>query len=259
MNFLRMLFVCLFALASVACSLFSQKENLVFIENQALIKEQSALIDEQAVRLNELMVTQNVVASQVASVQAQVNQISGSLEAVLKATQANAQNSQVSPPLASRSQAPETASIESGKAVLGRVEYVWLDGAAEYAKARIDTGAKSSALHAAKIQPFERDGEPWVGFELVMDEKPFVMEAPLVRYVRVKQSSASELDRRPVVKLKVNLGELREETEFTLSNRKEMLYPVLLGRSFLQDIAVVDVAKKFTRSRDPKFTAQPDQ
>jgi len=88
---------------------------------------------------------------------------------------------------------------------------------------------------------------------LVNDEDGREWEAPLVRYVKVRLTANDELDRRPVIKLTVRLGAFVEDANFTLANRANMPYPVQLGRDFLRDIAVVDVAKKFTQ---PKPEAQ---
>lgn len=256
MKLLRILVFGFFALIVAACSTTPLTEDPLIAENHALIKEQNKLIDEQAVRLDVLTESQTAIVTQIASVQKQVNQMSGTLSSVLKNTQPKVDKPAI---VKVDNVEGDPGLIANGKAILGRVEYVWLAGAQEYIKSRIDTGAKSSSLNAAKIQPFERNGEPWVRFGLVIEDKTIGMEAPLSRYVRVRQASASDPGRRPVVKLMVNLGELHEEAEFTLSDRNEMIYPVLLGRSFLQDIAIVDVAKKFTRDRDPKLAAQVNQ
>lgn len=144
-----------------------------------------------------------------------------------------------------------------GKIVLGRNEWAWLDLLGRTLKARIDTGAKSSSLNAVDLQPFERDGKEWIRFRVPDESHPDggeMYETALVRHVRIRQASAEELERRPVVKLKVRVGELVEETEFSLTNRQNMLYPLLLGRNFLRDIAIVDVARKFVQE---KYTAQP--
>jgi hypothetical protein len=119
-------------------------------------------------------------------------------------------------------------------------------------KARVDTGALSSSLSATELQPFERDGENCIRFRVPDEDHPdggAVYETPLVRHVRIRQASAGEMERRPVVKLKVRVGELSDETEFTLTNRQNMLYPVLLGRNFLRDVAIVDVAQKFVQEK----------
>ena len=93
---------------------------------------------------------------------------------------------------------------------------------------------------------FERDGNPWVSFNLAHEgvEEKLSVETPLVRYVRIRQASADSVERRPVVALTMRLGRLAEKTEFTLTDRSQMTYPVLLGREFLKDIAVVDIARK---------------
>lgn len=143
-----------------------------------------------------------------------------------------------------------------GKVVLGRNEWAWLDLLGRTLKARIDTGAKSSSLNAIDLQPFERDGKEWIRFRVPDESHPDggeVYETALVRHVRIRQASADDLERRPVVKLKVRVGELVEETEFSLTNRENMLYPVLLGRNFLRDVAIVDVARKFVQE---KYSAQ---
>ncbi len=141
---------------------------------------------------------------------------------------------------------------EDGKAVLGRNEWVWLELLDRNIKARIDTGASSSSLSAVDLQPFEREGQNWIRFRVPDEEHPDggeTYESPLVRHVRIRQASADELERRPVVRLKVRLGKLADDAEFTLTNRGNMLYPLLLGRNFLRDVAVVDVARKFVQKK----------
>ncbi|HEY7771644.1 MAG TPA: ATP-dependent zinc protease [Marinagarivorans sp.] len=145
------------------------------------------------------------------------------------------------------------------KMVFGRVEWVWVDKLDGYLKARIDTGAKSSSIHATDVQYFERDGKQWVRFNMYthkktrgkVDEargvKPF--EAPVLRTVKIKQASADGLDKRPVVKLRVRIGKHEDDAEFTLNDRANMLYPILLGRSFMQDVAIVDVSQVFIHKR----------
>ena len=75
---------------------------------------------------------------------------------------------------------------------------------------------------------------------------------PLVRHVRVRQASADDLDRRPVVRLTVRIGDMTEKAEFTLKDRSGMTFPVLLGRVYLKDIAVVDVAREYIQPK-PKL------
>lgn len=148
------------------------------------------------------------------------------------------------------------------KMTLGRVEWVWVDKLQSYLKARIDTGAKSSSIHASEIQYFERDGKQWVRFNLFSHKKtrnkvknienekaPKAFEVPVIRTVKIKQASADNLEKRPVIKLRVRIGSHEEDAEFTLTNRGNMLYPILLGRTFMQDVAVVDVSQVFIHKR----------
>jgi hypothetical protein len=149
---------------------------------------------------------------------------------------------------------------DSAKLIIGRVEWVWLEALNKKLKARVDTGATLSSIHATKIERFERDGKNWVRFtmrvnaegEQGMSEKDQTFETPLARNAKIRQASSEEIDARPVVRLRMRLGHLEEDVDFTLTNRAEMNYPILLGRRFLQDIAVVDVALKFTQSLEIK-------
>ena len=147
--------------------------------------------------------------------------------------------------------APPPGQTPDGKLLLGEAEWLWLETVDQAFQARIDTGADTSSISAADITSFERNGKDWVRFFMShqgMDDR-IQIEAPLVRYVRVRQSSADGLDRRPVVRLSVRVGEQNEKTEFTLTDRSHMTFPVLLGRDFLKDIAVVDVGRKYIQTK----------
>ncbi|HEY6530360.1 MAG TPA: ATP-dependent zinc protease [Cellvibrionaceae bacterium] len=149
---------------------------------------------------------------------------------------------------------------DSSKLIIGRVEWVWIEALNKRLKARVDTGATLSSIHATKIQRFERDGKNWVRFtmqvnaegEQGINAKEQEFEAPLARNAKIRQASAEELDARPVVRLRMRLGHMEDEVDFTLTNRAEMNYPILLGRRFLQDVAVVDVSLKFTQPLEVK-------
>jgi len=146
---------------------------------------------------------------------------------------------------------PPPGQTPDGKLLLGEAEWLWLETAGQAFQARIDTGAATSSISAADITSFERNGKNWVRFFMShqdMDDRVQI-EAPLVRYVRVRQASADDFDRRPVVRLSVRVGDQNEKTEFTLTDRSHMTFPVLLGRDFLKDIAVVDVARQYIQTK----------
>lgn len=144
------------------------------------------------------------------------------------------------------------------KTLVGRSEWVGFPGIGTYLKARIDSGANTSSLSATDVTRFERDGENWVRFKLALNDDDVVVEhlrdewieAPVERRVRIVQASGEET--RPVVSLLMTLGPIRENVEFTLNDRSHLDYPVLLGRRFMMDIAVIDVAETYLHER-PEF------
>jgi outer membrane murein-binding lipoprotein Lpp len=144
------------------------------------------------------------------------------------------------------------------KELLGRSEWVGLPSIGTYLQARIDSGADTSSLSARDITPFERDGDNWVKFKLALEPDDAVVdavrdkwiEAPIERRVRVLQSNGEAS--RPVISLLMTLGPIREQVEFTLNDRRQLSYPVLLGRRFMMDIAVIDVAERYLHPR-PEF------
>ncbi len=132
------------------------------------------------------------------------------------------------------------------KLVIGAVENVYIDPPEQLFKARIDTGAAGTSIHASNITPFERDGRDWVRFDINHPtiETPITVERPLARTVLVKQASADAPERRMVIKMTLTLGPLTEQVDVSLSERTTMTYPVLVGRNFLRNLAVVDVSQR---------------
>jgi hypothetical protein len=145
------------------------------------------------------------------------------------------------------------------KLVVGKTEWLWIEAVNRVYEARVDTGATTSSISALDITPFEKDGKNWVRFRLAPDDgdDSFIVEAPLVRYVKIRQASADTLDKRPVASLTVRLGKMTEVAEFTLNDRTQMTYPILLGREFLRDVAVVDVAKDNVQPKPEIVQNQP--
>ena len=110
-------------------------------------------------------------------------------------------------------------------------------------KARVDSGARSSAIHAENIQPFKREGKLWVRFEVL----PLTgsrgvsvrCEAPVCDRRVVKSSSGSS-EQRYLVSVPVQLGDRQWEIELSLTNRDSMGYRMLLGREAMLGRMVVD-------------------
>lgn len=137
------------------------------------------------------------------------------------------------------------AAVANKKAILGEYERVTINPPGFKYLARIDTGATTTSIHATDIMRFERDGENWVSFKLHDPKtgKTVDMERELKRRVRIKQAE-SEDDRRLTVVMNLKIGTLAKQVEVTLSDRDNMEFPVLIGRNFLLDSAVVDVSFK---------------
>ncbi|QBQ55634.1 ATP-dependent zinc protease [Nitrosococcus wardiae] len=133
--------------------------------------------------------------------------------------------------------------------IMGWVERVALIPWGAELKAKLDSGAKTSSLHAEDIERFEKDGEEWVRFIIELEGKGEEMEQlhveqPLVRNVRIKRHKGNA-KRRPVVNLKFCLNGRSYETQFSLVDRSQLNYPLLLGRRFLKDVALIDPSKTF--------------
>ena len=105
-------------------------------------------------------------------------------------------------------------------------------------RAKIDTGASTSNLHATDIEPFERDGENWVRFTAhlgsVVQLRHRRCEAPLVTMKTIK-SSNGHAQVRYVISTTLALGDRVWRVEFTLACRKAMRYRLLLGSKALID------------------------
>ncbi|MBL3690261.1 hypothetical protein D3226_09840 [Leucobacter chromiireducens subsp. chromiireducens] len=122
-------------------------------------------------------------------------------------------------------------------------------------KAKIDTGAQTSALHATGISEFERDGAPWVRFTAhpwqLSDEDAAEVELP-VHDRRTVRSSSGHAQERPVVLIDVQLVGRTIRAEFTLTDREEMLFRVLIGREALRQGYIVDSDASFLGGKPPR-------
>ena len=108
-------------------------------------------------------------------------------------------------------------------------------------KAKTDTGARTSALHAFAIQPFGSEKKPFVRFGIhPVPNDPSIevfCSAPVVDSRQVK-SSNGEKELRYVIKTPIVIGGRKWDIEITLTNREDMAYRMLLGRTALEEVAV---------------------
>jgi hypothetical protein len=122
-------------------------------------------------------------------------------------------------------------------------------------KAKLDTGARTSSLHAYKIKRFDMDGADWVRFRVrpwqESTEDEVVVECP-VHDVRSVRSSSGHVQERIVVKMRLELMGRRVTAEVTLSNRDAMGFRMLIGRQALRRRFVVDAGSSFLGGRAPR-------
>lgn len=147
------------------------------------------------------------------------------------------------------------AEAEPERTVIGWREWIRLPDLlpdTEPVKAKVDTGARTSAIHAWDLEHLERDSERWVRFSLHPrqrdDQHVVVAEARLVEERDVR-SSNGEIERRPVVETTLALGDQRYPIELTLTKRDEMGFRMLVGRTAMAGHLLVDPGGSYLLGR----------
>ncbi len=132
--------------------------------------------------------------------------------------------------------------------IIGGVDCIdFVDAGIENLPCKIDTGAAISAIHADRIRIIEKNGVEYLSFKLLDKKHPsFNGKEILTTDFKEKtiKSSFGDEENRYVVKLKIMVFDKIFKTSFTLTNRKRMTFPVLLGKKFIKDKFLVDVSKQ---------------
>ncbi len=135
------------------------------------------------------------------------------------------------------------------KSVYGWVEKTEIEPWGVEVKAKLDSGALTSSMHATDLSRYQQDGEEWVRFTLDVvgedsgEQFSREIERPVFRNLIVRGAGGKE--RRAVVLMKLCLGNTIYEEQVSLNDRSDMLYPVLLGRRTIQHLGVLDVTRTF--------------
>lgn len=142
---------------------------------------------------------------------------------------------------------------KSGILLLGWREWIALpDLGLSLVKAKVDTGARTSTLHAFYVDGFRRGGERYVRFGVhPLQKRTDVVihgEAPVIDQRRVTDSGGHREDRF-VIQTRVVLAGCDWPIEMTLTNRETMLFRMLLGRTALAGRAQVDPGRSFLTGR----------
>ncbi|WP_153448903.1 ATP-dependent zinc protease family protein [Vibrio algicola] len=115
-------------------------------------------------------------------------------------------------------------------------------------KAKIDTGARSSCLHTFKLETFERDNELWVRFWIhpLQNNDEYVKECEAkVLDQRTVKDSGGHQEQRYVIETTLRFNHQDWPIEMTLTNRENMLFRMLLGRTAMQNKIIVDPSASF--------------
>ena len=133
--------------------------------------------------------------------------------------------------------------------VIGWREWIGLpDLDVEPIKAKVDTGARSSSIHAFGIERHQRGAREYVCFRIHplqrSSKRSVLVEAEVLEH-RIVRSSNGQRSLRPVVLIEIELMGLRWPVELTLANRDEMGFRMLLGREAIRGRFLVDAGKSY--------------
>ena len=142
--------------------------------------------------------------------------------------------------------------------IIGWREWVGLpDLGIKAIKAKVDTGARSSSLHAVNLQQFERDDVKWVRFhvhpEQQKSDESIEIEAKVLE-LRSVRSSNGKAEIRPVILTNIELFGSIWSVELTLASRDQMGFRMLLGREAFRGRFLVDAGNSFYAGKPKRKT-----
>jgi hypothetical protein len=135
------------------------------------------------------------------------------------------------------------AQLLKEKVLIGRVEWVELPDLKTKHRSRIDTGAKTTSMHAMNIVEVQQGGELFVKFQTVDSEnKPIELVRKVDSTQKVSNTSGA-ISKRYVIIEKVKVGNIEKDISINLNDRSKMVYKFLVGRNLLLGRFIVDVAR----------------
>jgi hypothetical protein len=127
-------------------------------------------------------------------------------------------------------------------------------------KAKIDTGARSSALHAFAIHPYRKGGQRWVMFTIHPQQKnvdvSIECHAP-IKDRRLVSDSGGHKQRRYVIETQIILGQSVITAEMTLTNRDSMLFRMLIGRTTINNHFIIDPNASYLQGKPNTHSRSP--
>ena len=140
---------------------------------------------------------------------------------------------------------------------IGWAEYIdYPEWGIDAVKAKVDTGARSSALHVENLEEIDA---VHVAFDVIYSRRPphkrKRVTAKVVKWARVR-SSTGHYQKRCFVRARIKIGEIEREIELSLVSREKMLFRMLLGRKALEGHFLVDVSRRNLLTQSPRRRAR---
>lgn len=135
------------------------------------------------------------------------------------------------------------AQLLKEKVLIGRIEWVELPELKIKHKSRIDTGAKTTSMHAINIEEVEQRGELFVKFQTVNHDGKIIELQRKVENTQKVSNTGGFVSKRYVIKEKIKIGSIEREVSINLNDRSKMDYKLLVGRNLLLGRFIVDVAR----------------
>ncbi|RTE65659.1 ATP-dependent zinc protease [Amphritea opalescens] len=130
------------------------------------------------------------------------------------------------------------------KKIIGWREWVSLpELGIDQMKVKVDSGARTSALHAFRVEPFQRDGQDWVSFDVhphQQDVETVVSCEMPIKDIRTVTDSGGHQSQRYVIETLVSIGTEQYPIELTLTGRDTMRFRMLLGRTAMNGRFLID-------------------
>jgi hypothetical protein len=144
------------------------------------------------------------------------------------------------------------------KLVFGWREWVGLpELGLDSIKAKVDTGARTSALHAFELDTFTENGVDRVNFKIHPVQKDAEKVVSCVADIideRLVTDSGGHREQRLIIATLLTIGRWSWPIEMTLTSRDNMMFRMLLGRTAIKGVAMVDPARSYTTGKKPRAT-----
>lgn len=217
-----------------------EREDVLSQQQQELKKERQRLNEEQQSLKHDKQVFENK-QRQLESERTRLNVLNASIDHESSRLEELRKSLAAQNRRGNKNQATGTSLIH-----LGNRENAYINPPGLRLIARIDTGAKISSLNTQDMTEFERDGKPFVRFNIIDPNggKKVEITRSVKDHAKIKDQEG-ETASRPIVKMRVRIGTLDQFIEMSLIDRSDPKSQMLIGRNFLRDFAVVDVSKEF--------------